>query len=162
MFIELLDYTGTFLTAIATAVATWGGTVFFYRQRKRGLEIENEARQSDEWRKLYLDSQQDSERKDQKIDELRSEIAELRRALNRLDRQVQLNSIYRCEIVGCERRIPPMHHGNDDHIPLPDVLHHSEDDMGRPLPDDDRFDPVRCLFCQQSTDNRQQSTDNRL
>ena len=95
----------TILAAIASSVATWAGTFFFYRQRKQALDIENESKQSEEWRKLYIDSQQDSARKDHKIDELRKEINELRVSLYALQRDVMLNSAYRCDIFPCPNRI---------------------------------------------------------
>ena len=72
---------------------------------KQALDIENESKQSEEWRKLYIDSQQDSARKDHKIDELRKEINELRVSLYALQRDVMLNSAYRCDIFPCPNRI---------------------------------------------------------
>lgn len=93
------------LTAVITALVTWGGTFLFYKQEKTSRDIDNESKQSEEWRKLYLDSQEDSRKKDEKIDELRKEMGELRRQIISLERRVQLNTIYRCDKMDCPNRM---------------------------------------------------------
>ncbi|CAJ0592262.1 unnamed protein product [Cylicocyclus nassatus] len=110
---EALFNLGNLLTMLITALATWGGTFLFYKQEKRSKDIDNEAKQSEEWRKLYLDSQEDSRKKeedsrkkDEKIDELRKEMSDMRRQMNNLERRVILNSIYRCNRVDCSNREP--------------------------------------------------------
>lgn len=103
----IMDYIlnlGNLITVLVTAAVTWGGTFLFYKQEKKSRDIENEARQSEEWRKLYLESQEDSRKKDDKIDELRKEMGDMRRQLIHLERRVQLNSIYRCENLKCPNR----------------------------------------------------------
>lgn len=95
------------LTVIITAVCTWGGTFLFHRQKKDEMQIANEAARSREWRLLYEESQRDSARKDKKIDELREEITQLRNQLIELERQVQLNTVYRCDKIGCPKRSNP-------------------------------------------------------
>ena len=94
----------TFITAIISAAVTWGSTFLFYRQEKKSRDIDNEARQSEEWRKLYLESQEDSRKKDKKIDDLYRIIEVLRSDITKLDRRVQLNAIYRCTRIGCTDR----------------------------------------------------------
>lgn len=106
-FISTLDSLGNIVTVLVTACVTWAGSFLFYRQRRDSLDIENESKQSEEWRKLYLDSQEDSRKKDEKIDELRKEMCELRKQMIMLERRVQLNSIYRCDIMDCPRRPRP-------------------------------------------------------
>lgn len=96
---------GDILTVFVTAAVTWAGTFIFYRQRKDGMEIENESKQSEEWRKLYLESQEDSRKKDEKIDELRRDMNKLNMCIISLERRVQLNSIYRCDREHCPDRI---------------------------------------------------------
>lgn len=117
-FISTLDSLSNIVTVLVTACVTWAGSFLFYRQRRDSLDIENESKQSDEWRKLYLESQEDSRKKDEKIDELRKEMVqlrkdhakemdELRKRMITLERREQLNSIYRCEIMDCPRRPRP-------------------------------------------------------
>lgn len=112
---DSLPFISEFITAIITAIVTFAGSFLFYKQEKKSKEIDNEARQSDEWRKLYLESQEDSRRKDQKIDDLYREMAEMRRITNALERKVNLNSIYRCEHLNCPNRIPPLTSSDKDH-----------------------------------------------
>lgn len=106
--LESLLSVGNIITVLVTAAVTWAGSFLFYRQKRDSLNIENEARQSEEWRKLYLDSQEDSRNKDNKIDELRKMINAQNIRLIDLERRVQINSIYRCEVLNCPNRLPPM------------------------------------------------------
>ena len=110
---EPMDFTGfsflpTLITSLVTGAITWLGTFIFYRQKRDGMDIANEAQRSAEWKKLYEESKRDSEEKDKKIDELRRRINELSIRMNDMDRTIQLNSIYRCEVLTCNKRRPPM------------------------------------------------------
>ena len=110
---EPMDITGfsflpTIITSLVTGAITWLGTFIFYKQKRDGMDISNEAQRSAEWKKLYDESKRDSEEKDQKIDELRREIRELNKRMNEMDRVIQLNSIYRCENLSCKNRRPPL------------------------------------------------------
>lgn len=110
---ESLDYSAfslipTIITSLVTGLITWIGTFLFYKQKRDGMDISNEAQRSQEWRKLYEESKRDSEDKDKKIDELRRQINELNRRMNNMDRTIQLNGIYRCEVMTCNKRRPPM------------------------------------------------------
>lgn len=99
-----LESFGNFISILVTAVVTWAGSFLFYRQRRESMDIENDAKQSDAWRSLYLESQEDSRKKDAKIDELRKEINDLRSQYILLEREVKLNSIYRCDNMQCINR----------------------------------------------------------
>lgn len=108
-----MDFSGfsflpTIITSLVTGAITWLGTFIFYRQKRDGMDIANEAQRSAEWKKLYDESKRDSEEKDKKIDELRHEIRELNKRMNEMDRVIQLNSIYRCENLPCKNRRPPL------------------------------------------------------
>lgn len=106
---ENLDFNilPTILTAIASSAVTLAGSFMYYRQERERREIENETSQSEEWKKLYIESKADSEHKDAKIDELRREINELRTQMIELQRKVQLSSIYTCTDVRCTMRKQP-------------------------------------------------------
>lgn len=95
----------TLLTALVSAAVTWGGTFLFYKQEKKSRDIDNESKQSEEWRKLYLESQEDSRKKDEKIDDLYKIIEGMRRDITALERRVQLNTIYRCDRIECGKRL---------------------------------------------------------
>lgn len=106
---EGFDFLSNIVSVIITAIVTWAGTFLFYRQKRDSLDIENEARRSEEWRKLYIESQNDSRDKDRKIDELRHSITDMQHQIINLERLVRINSIYRCEDVSCSTRRPPIH-----------------------------------------------------
>lgn len=110
---ESLDYSSfsflpTLITSLVTGAITWLGTFIFYKQKRDGMDISNEAQRSAEWKKLYDESKRDSDEKDKKIDELRRQINELNRRMNEMDRVIQVNSIYRCESLSCKNRRPPL------------------------------------------------------
>lgn len=102
--LESLSGFGDVVTVLVTAAVTWAGSFLFYRQRKDSMEIENESKQSVEWRKLYLDSQEDSRKKDEKIDDLRKDMNKMNMHIISLERRVQLNSIFRCDRTSCADR----------------------------------------------------------
>lgn len=106
--LEDISFVPSIISALITGLLTWIGTFLFYRQKRDRLDIENEAKQSEEWRKLYLDSKRDSEDKDAKIDELRKEINRMQQKIVEMERKIQLNTIYRCEDVQCKKRRPPL------------------------------------------------------
>lgn len=99
--------------SICTAVLGGGG-VLYWKQDKRAKEIQNEARQSEEWRKLYERSEQDSREKDAKIDALYEEKKELRERYeqkceecNSLKLEKQKLEFLKCEQFDCLNRKPP-------------------------------------------------------
>jgi len=93
------------IPAVVGAVTALGGTFLYYKQEKDGKEIENEAKQSEEWRKLYLESQEDSRRKDEKIDKLYDKIDEMNKRMVKMEKQVEINRIYSCFRVACKDRV---------------------------------------------------------
>ena len=101
---EGFDFMSNIVSVIVTAVVTWAGTFLFYRQKRDSLDIENEARRSEEWRKLYEKSQEDSRDKDRKIDELRHLLTDVQRQVIELERRVLLSRIYSCERMPCADR----------------------------------------------------------
>lgn len=91
-----------------------GGGVLFWKQDKRAKEIENEAHQSDEWRKLYERSEQDSRDKSDKIDRLYDEKKELRERFETLmaecaELKIQNKELeyQKCQRFECLKRCPP-------------------------------------------------------
>lgn len=96
---DILSFFSTiegFITLLVTNVVTWAGTFLFFKQRKEGMEIENESKQSAEWRKLYLDQKQDSKEKDSKIDRLTERLNEYGLKVVRIEALL--------DSVGCMRR----------------------------------------------------------
>ena len=101
---ESLDILSTAITAILSAGVTAAGTFLYYKQERDKRDIENESLQSEEWKKLYLESKEDSAKKDKKIDECLGEVNELRKQLIQLERKVQLSHIYACTNLQCPNR----------------------------------------------------------
>lgn len=100
-----------------------GGGVLFWKQDKRAKEIENEAHQSDEWRKLYERSEQDSRDKSDKIDRLYDEKKELRERFETLmaecaELKIQNKELeyQKCERFECLKRCPPRFYNQNNKI----------------------------------------------
>lgn len=100
-----------------------GGGVLFWKQDKRAKEIENEAHQSDEWRKLYERSEQDSRDKSDKIDRLYDEKKELRERFETLmaecaELKIQNKELeyQKCERFECLKRCPPRFYNQNNTI----------------------------------------------
>ena len=100
-----------------------GGGVLFWKQDKRAKEIENEAHQSDEWRKLYERSEQDSRDKSDKIDRLYDEKKELRERFETLMAECAELKILnkeleyqKCERFECLKRCPPRFYNQNNKI----------------------------------------------
>jgi uncharacterized protein HemX len=100
-----------------------GGGVLFWKQDKRAKEIENEAHQSDEWRKLYERSEQDSRDKSDKIDRLYDEKKELRERFETLmaecaELKIQNKELeyQKCQRFECLKRCPPRFYNQNNKI----------------------------------------------
>lgn len=113
------------LAGVFSLLAGAGSTVFFYSQAKKEKVIENEARQSEEWRKLYEETSEElkEERarhaetlleKDNKIDSLYQEISRHRdekaiksTEMARLEVENTRLCMLKCEVPACPNRKPP-------------------------------------------------------
>lgn len=115
-----------FLTIIVSAVcsiigALGGGGIIYYRQTKHMKEAEVDAKQSEEWRKLFEQSDEDSRKKDKKIDGLYEErqnlynkLLEKDRIIARRDIDLERLNFARCYVNGCKRRQPPRDYEGDN------------------------------------------------
>ena len=90
-----------------------GGGVLFYRQNKISKKIDNESRQSEEWRKLYDNSRKEEQMKENeinmltdKITGLYNELTDTRSRVSKLELAADLNKIYICKTKNCEKRDP--------------------------------------------------------
>lgn len=109
------------ISALASLIgALGGGGVMYYRQTKQLKEAEVEAKQSDEWRKLFEQTDADSREKDKKIDGLYEQRQELYNTLLEKDRliaskdiEIQRLNFSRCYVNGCRRRQPPRDYEQD-------------------------------------------------
>jgi len=110
-----MDYLTILASAFCSIVgALGGGGIIYYKQTRRMKEAEVEAKQSDEWKKLYEKSDEDSREKDRKIDALYCERQQMYNQLIERDRTIAYKDIQierlkfaRCDINGCRRRRPP-------------------------------------------------------
>ena len=99
------------------------GGVLFWKQDKRAKVLENEAKQSDEWRKLYERSEQDSRDKSDKIDRLYDEKKELRERFETLmaecaELKIQNKELeyQKCQRFECLKRCPPRFYNQNNKI----------------------------------------------
>lgn len=109
---EWLNYV---ISAVVSLAGAFGGaTLLFYRQNKVSKELDNEAKQSDEWRKLYEMEKEECDELNTKIDSLFDEIRKHRDEKNTMAKRITeleidntKGKIYRCEVAGCVKRHPP-------------------------------------------------------
>lgn len=118
------------IETILQIVGTLGGvtgiaSLFYIKQNRISKELENESKQSDEWRKLYEEERQALKKfreerdekmakKDAEINELFSEITNQRNQKMELhDRIAEMTveltklRLLKCEAVNCINRKPP-------------------------------------------------------
>lgn len=113
------------LTSIVSIVLGVGSTLIFYPQTRKEKNLQNEARQAEEWRKLYdeerkvRDEEQrdwiiERDRLDKKIDDLyaqinkhRDEKADVIKRNTKLEVENTRLGMLKCEVVKCPHRQPP-------------------------------------------------------
>ena len=111
----------TIVTGVIGIVAGSVGTFVFFPQEKKAKDIENESKQSEEWKKLYEEThselqQKDAiiEKKDEKIDALYVEITKHRdekaqQSIVIAELQVENTKLklLKCDRPSCQNRQPP-------------------------------------------------------
>lgn len=104
----------TIITAIVGCIT--GNIMMFLLlpQERKAKNLENEAKQSEEWKKLYEEAHAESRSKDEKIDSLYNEIAKHRdekaqKALRITELEVENTrlKVLKCEVPSCLNRKPP-------------------------------------------------------
>lgn len=113
------------LTAAVSLLTGAGSILLFFPQIRKSKIIENEAKQSEEWKKLYDEERKlaTEERKEweaernrlnNKIDELYSQItkhrdekAEITKTNTELEVDITRLSMLKCEVINCPNRKPP-------------------------------------------------------
>lgn len=109
-----MDWT-TIITCVVGAIAGGGLTsVFLLPQTKSSKNIENESKQSEEWKKLYHEAKATIDVKDEKIESLFAEIRnQMTESLQRQKENAELSventrlCILKCERPACQQRTPP-------------------------------------------------------
>ena len=96
------------ITGVAGAVFGGGGTmVFFRKQTRRAKDLENEKTASEQWKELYEKSEEKREALGAKIEGLYKTNGSLRDINNDLTTQNVVLKIHKCEVKGCDKRVPP-------------------------------------------------------
>jgi hypothetical protein len=104
----------TIITALATCIAGNLAMFFFFPQERKAKNLENEAKQSEEWKKLYEETHEELQSRDTKIDELYAEISRHRdekakQAIRITELEVENTKLklLKCEVPSCPNRQPP-------------------------------------------------------
>lgn len=106
------------ITAIVGIITGAGSVLLFFPQIRKSKILENEAKQSEEWQKLYNEEkerrQTEREASDSKIDSLykkisdvRDEKAEMAKRITELEVENTRLKLLKCEKPGCGTRQPP-------------------------------------------------------
>lgn len=117
-----MEWTTIITSLIASLIGGGGIGALFYRKENKRLkeaeiaakEVENNKKVAEEWQHLAegkqvrIDHLEDTvEKKDEKIDELYTEIGELRALADKLSTENAVLKIYKCIKIGCADRQPP-------------------------------------------------------
>lgn len=106
----------TIITALISALAGGGLiSLLTLRETKKGLKVDNQAKEDDRWAKL-ADELQDEvgklnerlEKKDERVTELEDTVSALRTTLDATRTKCAIAEILRCETVSCPSRVPPL------------------------------------------------------
>lgn len=113
------------ISSIVSLVLGIGSTIMFYPQTRKEKNLQNEAKQADEWKKLYDEERKardedqkdwmvERDRLDKKIDDLymqinkhRDEKAEVIKRNTTLEVDNTRLTMLKCEVVNCPNRKPP-------------------------------------------------------
>jgi len=102
------------IPAIAGIISSSFTTIAFFPQMRNSKKISNESQQSAEWKKLYEETKKDLKIKDQKIDQLYTEItkqrdkkADMSKENIKLEVENTRLQFLKCEVKQCPNRKPP-------------------------------------------------------
>lgn len=113
------------VSSVVSLVLGIGSTLIFYPQTRKEKNLQNEAKQAEEWKKLYdeehetrreerADWHTEREKLDLKIDDLyaqinkhRDEKAEITKRNTQLEVANTKLMLLKCEMPGCPKRTPP-------------------------------------------------------
>ena len=121
-----MDWISTVVTAVCAIVGAFGGgSILYFQQTRKQKEIDNELKEAQEWEKLYREVATQNKEKDNKIEELRRDINNLREGKitlveenaakvqellaeqSSLEIQLAVAKWNNCEVIGCMKRRPP-------------------------------------------------------
>ena len=101
----MMEYFNGIVTFISVLL---GSGIIFFRETKRAKQLENESRQSEEWRKLYEDSREDSKAKEKRLEVELEKRVELHAKISGYERKLSHYEILYCKEVGCPKREPQL------------------------------------------------------
>lgn len=102
------------IVAIVSGLLAGGLTPFlFFKQDRNSREIENEAKQSEEWKKLYAETKEELKERDEKIDALYTQIhtqrdneAAMAKHITEIEVENTKCKMLMCEVPSCPKRQP--------------------------------------------------------
>lgn len=109
-----MDWLTTIAAGIIGCVSGNIALFVFFPQMRRMKNIENEAKQSEEWRKLYIEAKNETKELSGKIDSLyidkgkqRDQEVLLHQTVAELSVENTKLKILKCELPACGKRTPP-------------------------------------------------------
>lgn len=125
-----MDWT-MMLTAVLTFVGGGGlGAVLMFPQKRKSAELENETKASEQWKELYIKSQEEKKGLSNLIDKLYDDQGHFRDENNRLTTQIAVYKVLKCRDLKCTNRNPPI----DNNINSEDKEDKDCDKEGSPDP----------------------------
>ena len=100
-------------TSIGLAFLTFIGgggiaAIVLLPQKRRSAELENEAKVSEQWKELFMQSREEQSRKSDLIDKLYDDLTIARNEINTLTTNNAILKLWKCEKLECSNRRPPI------------------------------------------------------
>lgn len=100
-------------TSIGLAFLTFIGgggiaAIVLLPQKRRSAELENEAKVSEQWKELFMQSREEQSRQSGLIDKLYDDITAVRNENNTLTTNNAIMKLWKCEKLECAERRPPI------------------------------------------------------
>ena len=100
-------------TSIGLAFLTFIGgggvaAIVLLPQKRRSAELENEAKVSEQWKELFIQSREEESKQNRLIDKLYDDLTEARNITNRLTTNNAILKLWKCEKLECGQRKPPI------------------------------------------------------
>lgn len=117
-----MDTLNIIITTFSTIIGLVGGGVgvFFWKEKKRSQQIDNELKEANEWNKLYHEMANEKQKRSEHIkalygliDELKEDKAKLEMWIEKERFEVEKLKWHKCIVNGCPNRRPPHDHENE-------------------------------------------------
>lgn len=103
-----MDWTSIGLTFLTFISGGGVAAIVLLPQKRRSAELENEAKVSEQWKELFMQSREEESKQNGLIDKLYDDLTEARNITNKLTTNNAILKLWKCEKLECSNRRPPI------------------------------------------------------